>query len=156
MYVLPFVLKFRSLMFDLVPVTFGELKETLPSVYTLAWTAISERLLEKHVRKLGELSKEDKASLSFLQIFGYVYHFFSSSTKCYFAGVDSVGPKYAEKYVAAGAKTLATLADKVKLTRAQTIGLKHLEVSPSYLLPFNNSLIGKCGRISADSFLERR
>ena len=72
MYAIPFVLLFPSLMLCIVPVTFAELKTTLPSIYTLAWTTISERLLEKKVSKLSDLSKEDKASLAFLQIFGFV------------------------------------------------------------------------------------
>jgi hypothetical protein len=46
---------------------------------------------------------------------------------------SSIGPKYAVKYAEAGARTLEDLEnpDLLKLSRAQTIGLRHVKVRPS-------------------------
>lgn len=55
--------------------------------------------------------------------------------------IGRVGPKYAERYVASGARTLASLPGRVKLTRAQAIGLKYIEVSSPLLLFFSRLTI---------------
>ena len=49
-------------------VTFGELQQALPPIFSVPWTHIAERLLHKHVTKLHELSKEDKAAIAFMRV----------------------------------------------------------------------------------------
>ncbi|KAL8278170.1 hypothetical protein RQP46_009343 [Phenoliferia psychrophenolica] len=90
--------------------TFRQLEATLDPLQTHAWTAIGEYLLTGRVSRLDDLTEEDKAALLFLR-------------------VHAVGGKYAEKFVALGARTLEDLADTslIKLSRAQTIGLRHFK-----------------------------
>lgn len=49
-------------------VTFGELQQALPPIFSVPWTHIAERLLHKRVTKLHELSKEDMAAIAFMRI----------------------------------------------------------------------------------------
>lgn len=63
----------RSLTFSFsVVVTFGELKETLPPVFSRAWNAIGDRLVNNKVSQLAALTEEDKAKVLFLRVHGYV------------------------------------------------------------------------------------
>ncbi|GAA6034997.1 hypothetical protein JCM8097_002135 [Rhodosporidiobolus ruineniae] len=92
-------------------VTFGQVHEALSSLYTLPWTAIGERLLENKVHKLDQLSVKQKAEVLFMQLY-------------------SVGPTRAERFAEARCRTFEDLekrTDKLKLTKAQRIGLKHRE-----------------------------
>lgn len=81
------------LFHDEKAVTFGQLREVLPSIFSTTWTIIGERLLNGRVEKLSNLSKQDLASLKFLQI-------------------HAVGPKYVEKFIAAGGEILLALGTK--------------------------------------------
>ncbi|GAA5911045.1 hypothetical protein JCM8208_003968 [Rhodotorula glutinis] len=94
-------------------VTFADLEGALAPEFTVPWTCIGERLLEGRVHRLTGLTVKEKAALLFLQIY-------------------NVGPTRAEKYVAAGCRTLADLekrqdSEKIKLSKAQKIGLRHRE-----------------------------
>ncbi|TNY23334.1 hypothetical protein DMC30DRAFT_32334 [Rhodotorula diobovata] len=94
-------------------VTFADLEATLAPDFTIPWTSIAERLLEGRVSRLRGLTAKEKAALLFLQIY-------------------NIGPARAVKYADAGCRTLADLekrqdSDKLKMTRAQKIGLRHRE-----------------------------
>jgi hypothetical protein len=101
-------------------VTFAQLQDALPPHFTVPWTHIAERLLYKRNSKLDALKPIQKAQVLFLQIY-------------------SIGPTRAFNYANAGCRTLEDLEkrsekEKLKLTKAQKIGLKHREVclfSPS-------------------------
>ncbi|GAA6012661.1 hypothetical protein JCM10207_009072 [Rhodosporidiobolus poonsookiae] len=98
---------------EIKKVTFGQLQDALPPIFTLPWTLISERLLTGKLQRLDTLSAKDKAQLLFLQIY-------------------NVGPTRAWKFADVGCRTLEDLekradSDKLKLTKAQKIGLKHRE-----------------------------
>ncbi|KAM0749966.1 Nucleotidyltransferase, partial [Meredithblackwellia eburnea MCA 4105] len=71
------------------------------------WNAISELLTNGEVKMLSELDKEDQAALKFLRVHG-------------------IAKRYAEKYIDEGAKTFKQLG-KLKLTKAQRIGLRHID-----------------------------
>ncbi|BGP37377.1 hypothetical protein JCM10449v2_001283 [Rhodotorula kratochvilovae] len=94
-------------------VTFADLEGALLPDFTLPWTSIAERLLEGRVSRLEGLTAKQKAALLFLQIY-------------------SIGPTRAIKYADAGCRTLEDLerradSEKLKLTKAQKIGLRHRE-----------------------------
>ncbi|GAA5994352.1 hypothetical protein JCM5350_004295 [Sporobolomyces pararoseus] len=93
--------------------TFGDLDAALPEVYSAAWTTIEQRLVHKKVWKLESLTKHEKALLNLVAL-------------------HSIGAKRAEVFVANGCRTAEDLvkADqkgKIKLTKAQKIGLSHRE-----------------------------
>ncbi|GAA6047698.1 hypothetical protein JCM3770_001725 [Rhodotorula araucariae] len=94
-------------------VTFSDLDAALLPDFTLPWTSIAERLLEGRVSRLEGLGVKQKAALVFLQIY-------------------NIGPARALKYADAGCRTLEDLerradSEKLKLTKAQKIGLRHRE-----------------------------
>ncbi|GAA5901955.1 GTPase-activating protein CIN2 [Sporobolomyces salmoneus] len=94
-------------------VTFEDLDAALPELYTGAWTAIEQRLVEKKVHKLANLNEREKAMLNLVAL-------------------HSIGAKRAEVFVAQKCKTAEDLlkADqkgKIKLSKAQKIGLLHRE-----------------------------
>ncbi|GAA5855600.1 hypothetical protein JCM3766R1_005367, partial [Sporobolomyces carnicolor] len=94
-------------------VTFGDLDQALPELYSGAWTTIEQRLVDKSVYKLEALTAREKAVLNLVSL-------------------HSIGPKRAEAFVALGCKTAQDLvnADKrgtIKLSKAQKIGLVHRE-----------------------------
>ncbi|GAA5829038.1 hypothetical protein JCM11251_004104 [Rhodosporidiobolus azoricus] len=94
-------------------VSFSQLQDALPPIFTLPWTHISERLLTGELHKLDSLSEKEKAQLLFLQLY-------------------NIGPTRAGKFADIGCRTFADLdklqeTEKVKLNKAQKIGLKHRE-----------------------------
>ncbi|GAA5885027.1 hypothetical protein JCM6882_007197 [Rhodosporidiobolus microsporus] len=94
-------------------VSFGQLQDALPPIFSLPWTHISERLLTGRLYKLDSLSEKDKAQLLFLQLY-------------------NIGPTRAWTFANAGCRTFADLeklqeTEKIKLNKAQKIGLKHRE-----------------------------
>ncbi|GAA5969606.1 hypothetical protein JCM3765_003447 [Sporobolomyces pararoseus] len=94
-------------------VTFGDLDAALPELYSAAWTTIEQRLVDKKVWKLESLSKREKALLNLVALY-------------------SIGAKRAEVFVANGCRTAEDLIKsdqkgKIKLTKAQKIGLLHRE-----------------------------
>ncbi|GAA6061758.1 hypothetical protein JCM10212_000738 [Sporobolomyces blumeae] len=93
--------------------TFGDLDSALPELFSAPWTTIEQRLVEGKVSKLSALSARERAELNLLSL-------------------HSIGPTRARNFVANGCKTPEDLikADekgKIKLSKAQKIGLRHRE-----------------------------
>ncbi|ORY45449.1 hypothetical protein BCR35DRAFT_336274 [Leucosporidium creatinivorum] len=124
-------------------VTFAELQEALPPIYSVPWTHIAERLTSGTNSKLSTLSEKDKAALLLLRVY-------------------NIGSSRSEAFVAAGARTLEDLEPlarrkKISLVRAHKIGLRHFDdierlIPRSEMMAFDAALRGALRK--ADPLLE--